>query len=226
MITILHGQDQDSSYNRLGQIISSFKTHKLFQFDSGSQKDELQNAINSQDLFDDKKLIVIKNLLRKDKNVTSLLESAPKELEIICWEGDQLTPATAAKLAKFAKIEVFKLPSTLFYFLDSIAPGAKKIVANLHKIGEDSSLLWNIQNRFLLLSLAKLKLDAEFASKVAGRNLAPWQWQNIKSQAEKFDAKTLALLYKATLRIDYLTKSGKTNLPTNTMLSVMLLKYL
>lgn len=226
MIVIIQGTDSDSSYKKFSQLLSSYKDHRTIQFDHYTSKEDLNQAFISQDLFDDKKVIVLKNLLKKDKNIISILENAPKELAVICWESDDLTPSIVAKLSKFAKVENFKLPATIFYFLDNIAPGEKKVIGELNKLGEETSLTWNIQNRFLLLTLAKLKIDMSLAGKIVKRPLADWQWSKIARQAEKFTLEQLKSIYHASLKIDYLIKSGQTSLPPTTLLSVMLLKYL
>lgn len=226
MITILHGTDQESSYKRLSQLIDSYHDHQLSQFDQHSQKDEITMAIFGTNLIDDKRLIVFKNLLARDKQIITSLEKCPKELPIICWGSNQLSKALVTKLSKIAKVENFKLPPSLFYFLDNLTPGRKQTISDLYKINEDSSILWNVQNRFLLLILAKLKINLTLASKMTKRNLADWQWSKIKSQAEKFNLDLLIAVFNASLKIDFLIKSGRTNLEANTLLSVMLLKYL
>ena len=225
MITVVHGTDQDSSYRRLSQLISSYKEYRVAQLDYASKEEDINQEIFAKSLFEDKKIIVTKNLLIKDKKIIDILSFAPKDLTIICWEQDQLPQATLTKVAKFAKIENFKQPPALFYFLDNLSPGQKQIVHDLFKLDSESTL-WNIQHRFLLLILAKLKMDLTLVSKITKRNLQNWQWDKIKFQAQKFQLEALVAIYKASLRIDYLIKSGQTNLSPNLLAQVMLLKYL
>lgn len=226
MITVLHGTDVDSSYKRLSKRLSSDTDHVVTQFDHTSKLEDINQAFFSESLFGDKKIILLKNLLTKDKKLLELLSTSPKDLQIICWEQDQLPLATVTKLAKFAKVENFKLPPTLFYFLDNLSPGQKKIVYDLSKLEGEASALWNIQNRFLLLTLAKLKIEQSTASKITKRSLQTWQWDKIKSQAQKFQLETLIAICRASLRIDFLIKSGQTNLSPNLLAQIMLLKYL
>lgn len=226
MIFVIHGTDTDSSYKRFSQLLSSYSNYTQVQFDQHSQKDDLTNVFLSQDLFSTKKVIVIKNTLKVDKSLISLLEKAPQDLEVIIWENDELTGSAATKLSKIAKVENFKLPAIIFHFLDSIAPKQKEIIAQLSKFADESSLIWNIQNRFLLLTLAKLRVDASLAGKITKRNLADWQWSKLRQQAEKFTLPQLRSICYASLKIDYLIKSGQTDLSPSTLLSVMFLKYL
>ncbi|MDP2633113.1 MAG: hypothetical protein Q8P25_05340 [Candidatus Curtissbacteria bacterium] len=226
MIFVIHGTDTDSSYKRFSQLLSSYSNYTQVSFDKHSQKDDLTNAFLSQDLFSTKKVIVIKNTLIVDKSLISLLEKAPRDLEVIIWENDELTGSVVTKISKIAKVENFKLPAKLFYFLDSIAPKKKEIIAQLNKLDDEASLIWNIQNRFLLLTLAKLRVDVSLAGKITKRNLADWQWSKIRQQAEKFTLLQLKSICNASLKIDYLIKSGQTDLSPTILLSVMFLKYL
>ena len=225
MITILHGNDIEASYKKLSELIGTYKNHRLVQFDQHSKKDEIHSAIFGQSLLDEEKLVVLKNLLLKDKDIIKILENSP-EPPIICWESSELPQSYVAKLSTFAKVENFKLPSNLFYFLDSIYPGSKKALIEITKLKDEENLLWNIQNRFMLLNLAKIKLDLGTVSKISKRNLAPWQWDKLKSQANQFSQTSLNTIFNASLKIDYLIKSGKTNLPQNALIKIMLLKYL
>ena len=225
MIIILHGADVDASYKRLSELISLHKNYRLVNLDKNTTKDELQREILEKNLFEESKLIILKNLLTKEKDLVKILEKAQKDQEIICYQNDQIQSPLLTKLTKFAKVENYKIPSKLFYFLDSISPG-RKITNELSALPEDHTILWNIQQRFLLLALVKLKIDAELASKIIKRNLAPWQWDKIKSQANKFTKETIFAIYSASLKIDYLIKSGKTNLAANFLAKIMLTKYL
>lgn len=226
MITVLHGTDSDASYKRFSNLLTSYKDLRIIQLDKESSEDDLSQAFLSQDLFDNKKIIVIKNLIKKTKSILTLLDEAPKDLEVILWESDELTPGTVAKLAKVAKVENFKLPAKIFYLLDHIAPEQKKIIAELNNLGDENSLIWNIQYRLFLLTLAKLKVDVDLAGKISKRFLADWQWSKIRQQAEKFTLPQIRSIFHASLRIDYLIKSGQTNLSPSTLLTVMFLKYL
>ena len=226
MITVLHGTDTISSYNRLSQVLALYKAYRKTYFDKETSEEELNMAFMSRDLFDDKKVIVIKNLLKQNKNLPNHLETAPDGLEIVLWESDELTPKIISKLSRISKIENFKLPAKIFYFLDSLAPGKSKLISELKKLGDEPSLVWNLQNRLLLLILAKLNIGSTPAGKITRRSLAPWQWSKICSQAEKFTINELKSIYNASLKIDYLIKSGQTSLSPTTLLSVMLIKYL
>lgn len=225
MITILHGSDADASYKRLASLVDFRKSSRVVQLDAHTTKEELQREILEKNLFEDKKVIVINNLLTKEKDLIRILETAEKEQDIICYQNDQLPNALVTKLAKFAKVENFKLSSKSFYFLDSLSPG-NQMTNEFSKLPEEPTTLWNIQQRFLLLALAKLNIDQTQASKIIKRNLAPWQWDKINSQANKFSAGTIFAIFTSSLKIDYLIKSGQTNLSANLLTKIMLTKYL
>ncbi len=226
MIFILHGTDSQSSYKKLQNLLSTFRNRDKTQFDSQTTEEEINLAFLNRDLFENTKTIVLKNALVKNKNLPRILENAPKDFTVICWEDRELSKTLVSKLAKIARIENFKLPARIFQFLDSISPGYKKIIKDLLNLGQDPSLIYNLQHRFLVLSLAKLKVDLSLVSKITAKNIADWQWTKIRNQSRKFELESLIKIYNATLKIDYLIKNGQTTLPPSSLLVAMLLKYL
>lgn len=228
MIVVLHGENLDSSYKRLSEILDENKDHEKVRLDAKSPQEDFAQQIHTKSLLETPKLIIIEGFLaaqRKPKY--EIFENIPKEVKIVFFEKTSLTPAKVTKLTKFAKLEHFKLESKIFYFLDSIRPKNQRLIKDLFSLGDDQSgLLWQIENRLLLMILAKLNTSMDSASKITKRHIFDWQWRKIRDQASNFETDTLISLFKSSIKIDFLIKSGQTNQNERSLVSIMLLKYL
>lgn len=226
MIYVLHGDNTEASHERLTKIISSEPSYQKIRLESAA-KEELLNHLTSTDLFASKKAIIVDNFISKSKLKPQELASFPAENILILWEGKELTKLQLAAFAKLARVETFKLPATLFYFLDSLATSQRLAIHYLNKIEmkDRTMLVWHILNRLTLLILAKLGLNTVEASKILGKNVPDWQWTKIKTQANGLELNSLKQIFLATLKLDYLTKTGKTSIPQKTLISLLLIKY-
>lgn len=230
MIIILHGPNTKASYDRLGILESKFSSDKQVKLGKEHTYDDLYQAIFSTSLLDDKQLIVAQNFI-KDKKIDfkkGVFDQDIPGKTVIFYEQGLLTPATVSKLPMHFGIEVFKNESFIYYFLDSISPSLRPSLKNLQSLqpSEEPLLIWQLANRFLLLTLAKTGISPQAASKLGGRPVAPWQWQKIQNQAMRFDLASLKSIYSGLLKIDYMVKTGRTGLPTKTLVSYLFLKYL
>lgn len=227
MISVLHGDDTESSYARLSALLDVQKDTVKVRLGAKATQDEILQALQTEDLFKTPKLIIVENFLSPFKKLPDkFFEKIPKESNLVFWESKSLSDAKVSKLQKIAKIEHFKKPTELFVFLDNIFPGSKTALPILPRLVKEEGLIWQIQNRLLLLSLVKLQITPQVVNQITKRPLAPWQWQKLEIQSTKFDKKTLLLSFNASLKIDNLIKSGKTNLPVQTLITVFLTKYL
>ncbi len=227
MISILHGDDESSSYERLSSILKKYPDSQSIRLSVSNTYDDLVKDLFSQDFFESQKNIVCENFLKDKKygkNI-DLFTEIPKGTVLIFWEQSLLTAATLAKFQKVASIEVFKKPAKIFWFLDSLSPSYRKNIKNLTAVLDEEALLWHVTNRLLLLTLAKLNLTTHDVSAFMGRNILDWQWQKTKSQALAFDLNSLLNLYQGLLKIDYLAKAGKTSLGEKDLIPFALLKY-
>lgn len=230
MIYILHGDDQDASYQKLAKLQELYNGYEKIYI---AQADEESLYLNlfSKGLFESKKILICENLLSA-KNTKKLKPGIFKDLSqgiiVIFWEKQEVGQTTLNKFKNFAQIEKFKLPTNLFNFLDSLSRDAKRPIYYLKQLEEEkiTALSWHLANRLLLLILSKLNFSQTEASGVSGRNIAPWQWEKIKQQSANLSIDTLKKMFSSTLRIETLVKSGKTQVNQNTLLSLMFLKHL
>lgn len=226
MIFIFHGTDTQASYLRLQEQISSLKEYHKVTI-SKENLDMLYQTLYSQDLFETNKLVVVENLISVKKIESKDLKSLSPKSMVIFWEDQEVSASQLRGYANIAKIENFKLPQTLFYFLDSISPNSKKALYYLSKLDKDQKgLSWHLENRLFQLIISKLNLSQTEVSQILGKNIAPWQWQKITSQARILEFDKLKILFSAVLKIETLIKTGVSSLTESTLISLMLIKYL
>lgn len=226
MIYILHGDDTLASYSRVGAITSQFEAFNKVKLDENNSFEEFNLILNSQDLLETNKLFILENFITKRKIDLKNLKKIKTSKPIIFWEKTKISAAKFTHLG--VNVEEFKLPAKIFYFLDSITPSNKMTLVNLKKLSgnEETKIVWQLSMRFYLIIAAKLKVSRSTAEKLFSRPIADWQWAKISTQAEKFSPQTLKALLSGVLKIDYLIKTGKTDLPIKSLISILFIKYL
>ena len=230
MLYILHGDDSDAVYKRLTTLQTLHKDYEKIYINT-SDEESLYLNLFSKGLFESKKMLICENLLstKKTKKIqTEIFKDLDPETVVIIWEKQELTPAILNKFKNIAQIEKFKLPTSLFNFLDSISLDAKRPIFYLKELEREKAqaISWHLENRLLLLILSKLNFSQTEVARISGRNLASWQWEKLKQQSASLHLEILKNMFTATLRIETLIKSGKTQIAENSLLSLMLLKYL
>ncbi len=228
MIYILHGEDIFASYNRLQQILKSYPTYQKVRLDEKADSSDNFTQILSPDLLGLQKIIICENFIHSKKIKIADLKLISAKENAIFWEKAQLTASTISKIGKNFTIELFKPKPQIYYFLDSISDSSQNTLKQLNNLKKHElvSLNWHLANRLHLLILAKLDLRKEASEKIVGKPIQDWQWQKISSQANLFNLSTLTKLFNGILKIDYLIKSGKTNLDETPLISTLLFKYL
>src|SRR5258708_2845962 len=140
MITLIHGEDIAASRNFYYELKQ--KTTDAITLDGITTSPvDVQQALSGQDLFGDTKAIFIEDLLSKRKNLKDIEPLIAtlnnSSADIVLWESKELTPKQSGVL-KGASIKLFKIPSTIFAFLDGIKPkNGKQLIELFHKTLED-----------------------------------------------------------------------------------------
>ena len=238
MITLIHCDDIAASRNYYFELKSKFTDATVLDGTKITVTD-LTQALEGQDLFGDAKQILIEELFSKKKS--------PKELEslsslllthnsspITLWESKELTSKQTSPL-KGATIKVFKIPATIFAFMDAFKPkNGKELIHLFHKTLKDKDeefvfFMLQRQVRMLLAlnsshpgettisigsspkdSIASLQNDNKATISEVFR-IAPWQKGKLGKQASLFGQEQLLNLHSSLFDIEYGLKTG--NLP-------------
>lgn len=227
MIYVLHGANSDASSQKIKSLVAEYSGYEKI-YVQAQDSDLLYQSLFTRDLTGSKKLIIIEGFIDRKSLENIDLKNVQEDNIIIIWEKKEIAPAQIAKLIKLANVENFKLPPTLFYFLDSISTSPRQTLKYLKELQSQKAtgLTWHVANRLFLMILLKFDLKEAEIQQIAGRRLAPWQLDKIKSQAFSFPLPKLKQMFSAVLKVDTLIKTGSTQMPEGTLLSLMFAKYL
>lgn len=227
MITIIHGDDIASSRNYLQTIKEKFPESRTI---AGPAVDLtlLAQLFDSDNLFTTTKTVIIEELLTKKKQASEfsyLLEAINKhsaDNAIYLWESKEVAKTIVNKFPG-AQNQLYKLPQSLFQFLDSISPKNKKQALVLfHKtiITTEQELIFYMLIRHFRLMLALY--DSEAAIDEVKR-MSPWQKDKIKRQAALFSKEELSEAMQQLHIIDFEQKTGATPSALSASIDIFLL---
>jgi len=226
MITVIHGDNQVASREKLTQLLQEALQKNLEIINLEAEKlDRLQleTALLSNQLFGQDKLLVIDAL-------HSLLKSAKKEeliklvinasSDIILWEKKSLGKLELKKLPTNATSFEYKSSKQLWTFLDSLQSGSankNKLLQLLHQSCDSES------SEFVFLMLARqvrLLIQVREGGLV---KLAPFMISKLQRQAKRFTLEKLLQLHQQLFMIDFKQKQSKNFLPLAAELDLWLI---
>lgn len=227
MITILHGDNIVASRNRLHELRQENKGKEIVSFATVPDKTSLVQALESQSLFGGERVVTAENILaglgRKTKDdLLAYLTSGKFDTDCILWEPKIISKTTLASFPKSTHVELFKLTTALFKFLESIAPNnAGEMLQYFHESlpREGAELIFSMLIRQVRLLLA-IATDAQGLDEL--NRLVPWQESKLRQQAAKFTIADLLELHQRLYSIDYEQKLGKNVLVLEDTLDILL----
>jgi len=213
MITIFHGDNYVLSRQALNQSL----TQTPERFDAKHLTEEtLTQALESNSMFKNDKIFVIENLLTlprsqlKEKLIKIVLNNPTSEIHL--WEKKTLSPTVKKQFAQ-AVIKEFKLPASLFNFLDDLS------LKNFHQalINNPPELIFYLLHR----RISQLIQALDDPTSLKG---APWQLGKLKSQAKKYSLDQLLDFHQKLLTLDEQAKTSQTVLSLTGCLDLLLLE--
>lgn len=226
MLTIFHGEDTAASRN--AYLEARKKAQDVLILDGASLTlTDLSQSLSGEDLFGSSKQIFIEELLSKKKSpkeidsLTSLLIQSSQPVTL--WESKELTVKQLSSF-KGATIRVFKIPSTIFAFLDSLLPGnGRQLIELFHKTLADKEaefVLFMLTRHVRTLLALKDNTDTTI-SEVS--RMAPWQMGKVKKQADTFSVEDLLHIHLKLYDSDLAQKTGNLTLPLSDTIDFLLL---
>jgi DNA polymerase III delta subunit len=227
MITVIHGDDTASSRGLLHSLKEKSPDSPVLK---GSSVDltSLAQLFESDNLFGSSTTIFIEDLLTSKKQssdqdaILSYLNKHSEENIIYIWEGKEVTKTVLNKLQHVAS-RLYKLPQSLFQFLDSISPQSKKgSLLLFHRTiatAEPELVFFMLIRHFRLL----LALSKEEAAIDEVKRMSPWQKTKIKKQAASFSQEALKKHHRQLHEIDHSHKTGASPYPLSTSIDIFLM---
>ena len=224
MIYILHGDDTAASRNFMNEITSEFPTTVLDG--KGLLLSQLEENVVSKGFFEEKKAIVIENLLSqsKKKELAQFLNELTSDVLIVLWEGKKLTK-TATNALKKAEVKEFSYPSYYFQFLDSVTSrSGKRLFALYHDLLKTTSeelIFYSLLKRIrLLVVISSGGTIAELTK------MAPWQQSKLSQQLRQWNNEELLTFYKELQETEIKMKTGKLPVGLSKHLDILILSHL
>ena len=219
-IIILHGDYVSASYARLSKFIEVAKSRGWQIRFLGA--DVIEEGLANVSLFGGENFYVFRDFTKLGKNFfkknAKRLKEAPGNLVI--YHEDFISKDLLYSLPKEAKIEEFKLPASIFSFLDSFYPGNSKRTLTLLR-----EVLKKEPPEFVFALLARHVRDLFWAKSAGSMPYPSWRIQKLKNQAGKFTKEELEDIIKSLSETDIKVKTSQAELISSLdLLTITLLK--
>ena len=221
---LFHGDNQSQSRLEMFQLVDKWKAAG----DSVNYYDglritlpEIKNALLTTELFNTSN-IVIENLLSRPisnikKELLQVVSNYQGKKELIFWEKKEITKAQIKNLGNDLNQKLFKIPTVIFKFLDSVYPGNLQSSLSLHhqclKVNEEG---------FIFIMLSRHLSELFIAKSGDTSKLIPFKRSGLISQANRFTKSQLLNFHTQLLSIDQKVKTGKTQLSYSCQLDLLL----
>jgi DNA polymerase III delta subunit len=211
-ITVIYGDDVETSRKRLVEIISKIRMRgwDIVRLTKGERS--IIDQMSSRTLFADENLYVLEEtelLSRADlawikKNFDGL------DANLLIWRKGNLPAGMRKNLPKGINYEAFEIPRIIFKALESIRPGNSRACLKLiHDAIENENV------EFIIAMMARQLRDMYIARADSERLQMPgWRIEKLKRQAEEFEGKNLERLICRLASADVESKSGGVGMET------------
>lgn len=212
MITLLHGDNVESSRNELMRLKEQAIGIEIRILDGRSiNETNFTQALEANSLFSGSTLVIIENLFgklgKKQKLITSLsaiITRSSTATDIILWEDREVSITVIKSLGSGVKVQLFKTPISLFQFLDNLGLGSAKNSLFLFQ----KTLETHAPELILTMIVRRLRQVIMLKDHVMPEGLQDWQASRLTSQAKSFTMEKLLSMYQRLLDIEYAIKSG------------------
>lgn len=249
MLTIIHGDDITKSRNYFIELKSKLPDAQTL---NGQDMDltKLAQIFEGGNLFSEEKNILIENFFLKKNSISGfraienyLLDHSEKA-KIVFWESKEIEKKNIPTI-KDADIKLFKLPQSLFIFLDSIKPdnglNSIRLFRQTLQTTDTEVVFYLIVKHFrLLLAIhphstiipakagthnnikSQIKLEkTEGMSELI--RLQSWQKMKLKKQSSYFTFAQLVVTYKKLYEVESNHKTGNLPVRLTSAIDILLL---
>lgn len=216
MLTIIHGDDIAASRKYFTEARDKEPDAQIVDGEKVSLTD-LAQLLEGGGLFAETKTIFIEQFFARKKKkeefaaLSSYLEKNAESNTTIIWEGKELDRSSLG-LLKTATPRLFKLPQTLFLFLDSLKPGnGKQLISLFHQTIETTEAEMVF---FMLVRQVRLLLAVSGGAEGEGtpideiKRMQPWQRSKLEKQAKLFSPEQLITLHNNLFSLELGQKTG------------------
>lgn len=222
---ILYGDNILASRKRLNELIDQAKSKgwDIAKFDGVlATLSQLRETTESKNLFGNRCLPIIERFFSSlsSKRKTEISEYLKTENpQAIIWE-DKTIDGRSLVPYKNAKTEIFKIPPTLFKFLDNLKPNnpQNNLLSLRQALNQNAPemIIWWLERHFRQLIMAAELSGGEML------HLPVWKKGLLLSQAKKIGYSSLRYGYEELLKIEREEKTGFSCLPLSSRLDLLM----
>jgi DNA polymerase III delta subunit len=227
MLTIIHGDDTAASRSYYIQLKGQYPDGATLEGQM-INKTDLAQVLEGGGLFSEEKTLFLENFVTKKKtsgdykDIVAYLADLGKTVTIILWEGKELDKATLTPF-KQSTVRPFKLPQSLFAFLDAIKPGngiqlVKLFHQTLTSVEAEAVFAMLTRQTRLLLALHDTPSDIEEV-----KRMQDWQKSKLMNQARLFTTEQLTNIFCQLFVMEQGLKTGTMNSDITTAIDILLM---
>lgn len=228
MITIIHGADIATSRKYFLDLKEKEKDTLSINGQTLNITDLVQ-YFDGGELFSTPKSFFIEQLLSKKKKSNELdqlinqINKHAQENNIYIWEEKDITPASLNSF-KNSQVKQFKLPQTLFTFVENIKPGnGREMIKLFHETikTSDTEMIFFMIVRQIRMLLCVIEPGSDAIDEV--KRMAPWLRGKLERQADLFEIDELKRLYAKLFELEKGLKTGNLPMPLTQAIDFLLL---
>lgn len=206
-IILVHGDYTEKTIDRIEKFIDvaknrGWRIERLNESDSQSLPEQIRN----ESLFKEDRLYLLENVNSVSKKELEWLKKNYKDLpgNLVVYHNNQLPKTLLSKLPKPDKEELYKLPKSIWKFLDSFHPGNYKKSLNLFR-----DVLKNESPEFVVALLAQHLRDLYISKRDVGLlKYQSWRVKKLTAQAKYFSEEELRKVIAQISEADYQSKTS------------------
>lgn len=225
MFHIFHGEKLVESLREIDLLKEKLKVGEVIDLDGKKlTPTELIQATESESLFQNTRLVIVRNYLARfkrgdTKELKAQIERIPNDAETVFVESNEISKTILNLFPKNTDIALFNPDRLIFKLVDSIGVKPTKDVYYLFteclKLEPPEFIFTMLVRQFRLL----LQIKAGEIPK----GLMSWQVGKLKSQASSFTRDELLKLYRKLLDTDFSSKSGTSVFPLEKTIAQLVL---
>lgn len=212
MLTIIHGDDTDKSYETFTLLRERVKDKEIRVLDGkGLTTTALTEALESSSLFGNDVSVVITKLLSSVNKKSSgwlelvdIINASANTADILLYEPKELDKTTLSKFTQDALIQTYIIPKIIWEFMDGLHTGnTQSSLMKFQKIIAHDP----VEIVFAMI-IKRFRHLIQLSDGITPDGVAPWQAARLTRQARFFTMEKLVALYKKLAAIELSLKTG------------------
>jgi len=228
MLTIICGENTIEAYNFFLEKKKEFidKKYEVLEIDSSAIEELIRWQSKNLSLFASKKVFFTRDLNKKinkrNERFLKIINQLVADKKIEIFDFEEAVEKRALKIQKNILIEEFKLPVSIFNFLDSVYPdNLRTVMKNLYLLSKSTAmeLIFFMLNK-RIRQLLMIKLNQKI------KNLQLWQLKKLSYQAKFWPKERLIQFYQTLFQLEIKIKTSSNPFDLKKSLELLLVYFI